>query len=243
MNFVKTPQGPVELCGPEPAQLRALRELLPLGAVQYSHKPNGARFGVVMKCGDKEAFAVKQQPVEVPHESGQTCFITNGLLIALSLRVYIENGFSGYMMPCAYMRNKGKKGVEAGIAYFGAPDPNGKEALDFLHDNAFDNHFGTGFTIMLTKLTRAVVAASRDSGLTLQQPIGFDLRPRSALETLGFGFMIHGPLIYCLKTHVSEDDPVWTVLRSTGIEHVIHIPSVPAEISPEELTIAKPSAN
>jgi hypothetical protein len=240
MNFIKTPQGPVELCQPEPAQLRALRELLPLGAVQYGDKPNGAKFGVVMKCGDREAFAVKQQPVEVPTENARTCYMANSILIALSLRTYIENAFSGFMMPCAYMRNKGTKGVEAGIAYFGAPDTSGKEALDFPHDNAFDNQFGTGFTIMLMQSIRAIQAASKDSGITLQQPIGLDYRPRSALETLGFGFLVHGPLIYCLKTQVREDDPVWAVLRSTGVESVIHIPSVPAEITPDELPIAKP---
>ena len=241
MNFVKTPQGPVELCEPELSQLRALRELLPLGAVQYSDKPNGAQFGLVMKCGETEAFAVKQQPVEVPNENAKTCFMTNSILIALSLRAYIENGFSGFMMPCAYMRNKGHKGVEAGIAYFGAPKPNGKEALDYPRDHAFDNQFGTGFTIMLTQAIRAIQEASEESGITLQHPIGLDVRPRSALETLGFGFLVHGPLIYCLKTEVQEDDPIWTILRSTGIEHVIHIPSVPAEIMLNELPIAKPS--
>jgi hypothetical protein len=240
MNFVKTPQGPVELCQPEPAQLRALREVLPLGAVQYDKKENGARFGLVMKCGDREALAVKQQPVEVPTEVARTCYMANSVLVALSLRTYIENGFSGYMMPCAYMRDKGATGVEAGIAYFGAPDPKGKEALDFPHDNAFDNLFGTGFTIMLTQAILAIQAASKDSGITLQHPIGLDVRPRSALETLGFGFLVHGSLVYCLKCHVRDDDPAWTVLRSTGIEHVIHIPSVPAEITPNELPIAKP---
>jgi hypothetical protein len=51
-------------------------------------------------------------------------------------------------------------------------------------------------------------------------PIGSDLRPCSALETLGIGFLVPGPLIYCLKTKVSEDDPIWTVLRSTGTEDV-----------------------
>jgi hypothetical protein len=40
--------------------------LLALGAVQYSKPFKGAEYGVVMKCGDKEAFAVEQQPVEVP---------------------------------------------------------------------------------------------------------------------------------------------------------------------------------
>ena len=56
--------------------------------------------------------------------------------------------------------------------------------------------------------------------ISLQQPIGSDLRPRSALETLGIGFLVRGPLIYCLKTKVCEDDPIWTALRSTGTEDV-----------------------
>ena len=167
MNIVRTPQGPVELCPPEPAQLRALRALLPLGAVQYNKPVNGARYGMVMKCGDKEAFAVKQQPVELPAEKGRTCFRANSILIALSLRCYLENGFAGFIMPCAYMRDKGIKGVEAGIAYFGAPDPRGKEALDFPHRDAFDNQFGTGFTTMLTSSIRAIQDASRSSGITL----------------------------------------------------------------------------
>jgi hypothetical protein len=240
MNIVKTPQGPIGLRQPEPAQLRSLRVLLPFGAVQYDKPVNGARYGVVMKCGEKEAFAVKQQPVEVPAKEGRTCFIANSILIAISLRAYLENGFSGFMMPCAYLRNKGAKGVEAGIAYFGAPDPRGKEALEFPHNDAFDNHFGTGFTTMLTSSIRAIQEASRSSGITLQHPIGLELRSRSALETLGFGFLIHGPLIYCLKTQLREDDPVWTAIRASGIEDVIHFPSVPAEIRPGELAIAKP---
>jgi hypothetical protein len=101
MNIVKTPQGPVELRPPEPAQLRALRELLPLGVVQYEKPFKGARYGVVMKCGDREAFAVKQQPVEVAAEKGETCFMANSILIAISPRTYLENGFAGLMMPCA----------------------------------------------------------------------------------------------------------------------------------------------
>jgi hypothetical protein len=235
MNIVKTPQGPVKLRPPEPAQLRALTALLPLGAVQYSKPFNGAEYGVVMKCGDKEALAVKQQQVEVPAEKAGTCFTANNILIALSLRAYVENGFAGLMMPCAYLRDKGARGVEAGIAYFGAPDPKGKEALDFPHRDAFDNQFGTGFTVMLSGSIRAIQTASRTSSITLQQPIGLDLRPRSALGTLGFGFLVHGALIYCLKTQVRENDPIWTAIRSTGIDDIIHLPSVPAEIRPDEL--------
>jgi len=240
MNTIKTPQGPVELIPPTISQLQALRARLPLGIVQYGEAIRGARFGVVMKCGENEAYAVKHQPVEVERKHLQTCYTANSILIAISLRKYMEHGFAGLMMPCAYVRDKGPKGIEAGLAFFAAPDPAGKEALDFPHDDAFDNQFGTGFTIMLTAAIRAIQAASKDSGITLMQPIGLDIRPRSALETLGFSFLVLGPLVFCLKTHVTEQDPMWTCLRGEGIESVVHVPSVPAEIGPEEASIAKP---
>lgn len=240
MNTIKTPQGPVELISPTIPHLQALRARLPLGIVQYGEARNGARFGVLMKCGEQELFAVKHQPVEVEREHLQTCYMANSVLIAISLREYIEHDFSGLMMPCPYVRDKGSKGIEAGIAFFVGPDPHGREALDFPHDNAFDNQFSTGFTVMLTAAIRALQTASKDSGITLMQPIGLDVRPRSALETLGFGFLVLGSQVYCLKTHVTEQDPVWTCLRGEGIESVVHVPSVPAEILPVEASIAKP---
>jgi hypothetical protein len=92
-----------------------------------------------MKCGEQEAWAIKQQPVEVAAEHAKTCWTANSVLIALSLRRYLENGFSGLMMPSAYLRNKGAKGMEAGMAYFIAPDPQGKEALDYPHNTRQDS--------------------------------------------------------------------------------------------------------
>ena len=74
----------------------------------------------------------------------------------------------------------------------------------------------------------------------LDQFIGFDIRPRTHLEALGFGFMVVGPNVVCLKTKVVEQDPIWSALRSTGISEVYHFPSVPAGIAEADLAIAKP---
>jgi hypothetical protein len=61
---------------------------------------------------------------------------------------------------------------------------------------------------MMVSFIRALQQSSRDTGITLFQPIGLDVRPRLHLGSLGFGSMIVGPHIVCLKTRVSEQDPV-----------------------------------
>jgi hypothetical protein len=141
---VATPQGEVDLIQPDGRRLRSLRAALPLGALAYSSEVNGARYGIVMKRGDTESWAIKQQPPEVPEESLQAACL------------------------------------------------------------------------------------------------GLDYRPRSALEQLGFQFLVRGSEVFCLKTKISEQDPIWTAIRSTGIDRMYHLPSVPAEIAQEQLSIAKP---
>jgi hypothetical protein len=53
--------------------------------------------------------------------------------------------------------------------------------------------------------------------------------------------MVIGNNIICLKTKVSERDPVWTILRATGVTEVYHVPSIPAGISEADLAVAKAS--
>lgn len=237
---ISTPQGSISFAEPEPRKLRSLRAALPLGAVAYSKETNGARYGIVMKCGDDEAWAIKQQPPEVPEESLQTAYLGNSILIALSIRRYMKNGFGGCLMPCPYFRRK-PAGIEAGIAYFGSPSAAGIEAAEFPFEGAFDNQFGHGFTTMVTHFVKALKSSTKESGITLQPCIGLDYRPRSALDSLGMQLLIHGSELYCLKTEVSERDPIWTAVRSTGIDRVTYLPSLPAEITHEQLSIAKPT--
>ena len=94
---------------------------------------------------------------------------------------------------------------------------------------------------MMTTFIRALQQSSRESGIGLCTCIGLDVRPRSHLETLGFGFMVIGGTIVCLKTNVSENDPVWTILRAIGVTEVYHVPSIPAGINEADLAVAKPS--
>ncbi|MGE9291035.1 MAG: hypothetical protein ACQKBT_08600 [Puniceicoccales bacterium] len=237
---ITTPQGTLTFVDPKPQCLRSLQSALPLGMVAYSKEINGALYGIVMKCGDDEAWAIKQQPPEVPEESFPTVYRANSILIALSLHRFMKNGFGGCLIPCPYFRKK-PTGVEAGIAYFGSPSTTGSEATKFPMNQAFDHRFGHGFTTMISRFVEALQASSKESGITLQQSLGLDSRPRSALDSLGMQFLIHGSELYCLKTQRSEQDPIWTAIRSTGIDRITYLPSLPAEIRPDQLAIAKPT--
>jgi hypothetical protein len=242
MNTVNTPQGEVKLLPPPVELLRAIRSFLPFGAFRYDPPQNGADYGIVMQCGDQEVYGVKQQPVPCDEKQGFFSFQAHSILIAHSIAGYLRNGFSGLLMPCAYIRKKDAGQVESGIAYIGAPSPHGREYQEFPDEGAYDRPFGHGFTTMMVSFIRELQQSSRDTGVTLFQPIGLDVRPRLHIGSLGFGFMLVGPHIVCLKTLVSGQDPVWTVIRGMGISEVFHIPSVPASIAESDLHTAKPNA-
>lgn len=242
MRTVSTPQGEVLLKDPPVELLRSIRSFLPFGIAKYPTPQHGADFGLVMQCGKRELIAVKQQPVDCDEKQAFTTFQANNILITHSLVGYLTNGFSGLLMPCAYKRDKEDGRVETGIAYFGYPSPQGREALEHLFEQAFDEGFGHGFTTMMTGFIRALQQSSRDTRISLFQPIGLDVRYRSHLGTLFFGFLIVGPHIVCIKTDVSEKDFTWTALRTTGVTEVFHVPSIPIAIREEDLQITKPSA-
>jgi hypothetical protein len=240
MKTISTPQGEVILNDPPLELLRAIRSFLPFGAILYLPPQDGADFGLVMQCGKHELFGVKQQPVDCDEKQAYISFEANSILIAHSLAPYLAHGFSGLLMPCAYLRMKEGGRFESGIAYFGYPSPHGRESQEFACENSFDGQFGHGFTTMMTSFIRALQQSSRDTGITLSRPIGLDVRYRLQLGSLGFGFMLVGPHLVCLKTNVAPDrDPVWTALRGTSITEVFHIPSVPAAINEDQLSISK----
>lgn len=242
MNTIQTPRGEVKLLPPTGELLRAIRSFLPFGAYRCAPMECGAEFGLVMQCGERELFAVKQQPVDCDDQQSNIAFQANNFLIAHSLATYLTHGFSGLFMPCAYLRTKGADRFEAGIAYFAYPSPLGREVQEYPNESSYDEQFGHGFFTMMTSFIRALEESSRDTGIALFEPIGLDVRSRSHLGALGFGFMLVGPHIVCLKTRVSEQDPVWTALRGTGISEVFHIPSVPAGIAESDLHTTKPNA-
>lgn len=240
MKSVSTPQGEVALIPPPIELLRVVRDYLPFGATRYVPPQQGADFGLVMQCGEREMFAVKQQPVDCDEQNGHLTYQVNCILIAHSLIGYLANGFSGMLMPCPYIRKKEAGAVESGIAYFGVPAPEGIERQDRPYDASFDGQFGHGFTTMMIAFIKSLQESARVTQIDLFDCIGLDVRPRSHLNTLGFGFMVIGRNILCLKTNISEKDPIWTLLRASGVTEVYHLPSIPAGISEKDLSVTKP---
>lgn len=242
MNTVSTPQGEVKLFSPPSELLRTIRSFLPFGAVRYLPPQRGADFGLVMQCGERELYGVKQQPADCDEQQSKVSYQANSILIAHSLASYLTHGFSGLFMPCAYIRTKDAGRFESGIAYFGYPSQLGRECQEYPYEESYDGEFGHGFTTMMLSFIRALQQSSHDTGITLSTIIGLDVRYRLQLGLLGFGFMLVGPHVICLKTVVSEQDRIWTTLRATGVSEVFHIPSVPAAIEEDELNTAKPNA-
>lgn len=242
MNTVQTPKGEVRLQAPPVELLRTIRSFLPLGALRYVPRKRGADFGIVMQCGKQELFAVKQQPVDCDDQQSKVCFQANSMLIAHSLATYLKHGFSGLLMPCAYLRTKDAGRFEAGIAYFAYPSPDGREVQSFPYESSYDEQFGRGFFTMMTSFIRALEQSSEATRIPLFRAISLDVRPRLHFGSLGFGFMVVGTHVVCLKTRISERDPIWSLLCETGISEVFHIPSAPASIAESVLHTAKPNA-
>ncbi|MBI5846635.1 MAG: hypothetical protein HZB31_01535 [Nitrospirae bacterium] len=228
MKTVSTSKGEVKLFPPTVELLESIRSFLPFGIARYTSTYQGADFGLVIKRGEDELFAVKQQPIDYDEAQSNITRQANAILVAESLQSYLSHGFSGLFMPFAYRRTKDAGRFETGIAYFGAPSKQGRECLEYPFDAAYDRQFGHGFTTMMGTFIRALQQSSRDTGISLDRIIGLDVRSLLQLGSFSFGYMLVGPHVICLKTEVSERDPTWTILRSTGISEVFHIPSMAA---------------
>jgi hypothetical protein len=64
-------------------------------------------------------------------------------------------------------------------------------------------------------------------GVTLPRCIARDVRDCTSLEHLAFDFLVLDQEVFCLRSKLSERDPVWALLRATGIDTLIHMPSWP----------------
>lgn len=244
MQIVSTPQGKVKLLPPTAELILDLRERLPLGLISASDL--GGSYGIVMKCGESQLRAMKQQPPDTDEQTAMQVYVCSAILIAHAMKRYLEHGFEGLLIPCGYLRTKDAGKIESGIAYFGFPAKDGPHAAkDSAEppDDTYDPRFGKGFTEMLLSFIRSVKESERHVSLTQMPTIGLDVRRRSELGRLGLGFAVFGSRIICLKTQISERDPAWTALRLSGVEQVIHLPSVTAAITEDQFAEAKFKAN
>lgn len=227
---IETTAGVVTLLEPDQKKLEVVRSLIPLNG-PLPKELEGARYGVVMECGAGELWAIKQQPVDVKRSQQDDVYMNSIALVVSAIKSYLDLGFSGVLMPCVYMREKPKSMVEVGIAYFGAAAPgDAAKVPKGLEFPDFGDTHGIGFGSMVMAFIKCLGDTSKQTGIPLSPIIDMDHRPRSALGVLVFSFLIHGQDIYSLKINPTDQDPVWTFLRSSGIQHVYALPSVPMEM-------------
>ena len=244
LKIIQTPSGQIRVLEPTRDVLAPLRAILPFGFVGLVPPQEGAHFGIVMQCGKEEAYAIKQQCVDLDEETGDLQFKCNYMVIAGALKHYLDNGFGGLLMPVAYRRTKEGNRIEAGIAYFGRSTPTGPEAVAFPHQAPYDDHFGRGFRGMIGCFIKALVGSNAATGFRLQSVIiGMDIRKRLQLGSIILGFLVHGPHVVYLRTRLDETDPVWEILSRSGITEVYHLPSGPFAINADQLKIAKPESS
>ncbi|MFP6893340.1 MAG: hypothetical protein VCA18_06290 [Opitutales bacterium] len=237
--IIPTPNGDITLKHPPVEELVTLRAMLPYGFVGLKSDENGVLYGIVMKCDDQEVLGLKMQPMEETKEAGDTRMKINHILIAETLAAYLEEGFGGVMMPCAYSRGKGEKGVESGISYFVFPDPEGIETQDHSISPPYDKPFGGGATVMIFRFIEHLKRTVERTKLPFFQPIGLEIRPRLLLGSLLFRFLVCGKKVFYIAEEVHESDPSWTILRTAGITEVYNFPSVPFALESKDLKIAK----
>lgn len=243
IRVIRTPKGSIRVLEPPSDVLVSLRASLRFGFVGIRPPQQGADFGIVMQCGDEEAYAIKQQCVDLDEEAGVLQFKCNYMVIAGALKSYLGNGFGGLLMPVAYQRPKEGGRIEAGIAYFGRALPTGREAVDFQHQKPYDDYFGHGFRGMIGRFIEALAQSSSTTGFPLQSPIiGMDIRKRLQLGSIILGFLVHGPHLFCLRTRLDETDLAWEILSGSGVTEFYHLPSTPFAIDPDKLKIAKPES-
>jgi len=229
---LKTAAGVVTLRKTTRKQLERLGGFLPL-AGPIPERPGGADYGIIMKQGRRETWAIKQQPVDIRKSEANELATFNQALVVQAIHRYLKWGFTGVLMPCVYLQPKVKQMMEVGIAYSGGADPSDAKArrgLDPLAGLDPTAMHGEGFGKMVIAFIECLAKTAAATDTPLFTTIDMDHRPRSAFDRLLFSFLIHGQDVYSLKINPASDDPVWTWLRVTGIDKVYALPSVPYEI-------------
>ncbi|NVO19210.1 MAG: hypothetical protein HXX13_05885 [Bacteroidetes bacterium] len=234
------PNGELEICIPEEEIISRLQNLLPFGIMPFEQAVNGAGYGIVMCCGEKEVNCLKQQPIEVERSHAEQLMQIQHLMIVDAYCRYSKMGFQGAYLAGPYLRQRDIVLWEAGVSHFIFPDFTEMKASGKSRDKLFDEHFGIGATRMFFGFGECYKRAFKESEIPMLQYFGYDVRSRSHLQNLAMNFMVLDSRVICLRANLRKDeDAAWTILAAAGINRVYHLPSVPLTIPEPDQEIAK----
>lgn len=239
MTIIQTKRGAIGIQKPDTSTLKRLQKLLTFGVLPFKQTFNGADFGIVMQCDEKEIYCLKQQPLEVDKKKALIHFQLHHIMIMDAYCRYIKLGFSGAYLASPYLRQRDNGLWESGISHFIFPsDDEQVSAKSF--GKAYDNQFGNGATNMFIAFMDCFKKAFSESKLTMPQYFGLDIRPHSHLKGLAMYFMVSDSDVFCLRPNLCEqEDPAWTILVNGGIDKVYHLPSLPVRIKESDLNESK----
>ena len=237
-RIYETRQGTVTAKTITGRQAQNLKDALPLGMVSMQRNDQTVEHGLVISCGQEDAWCLKQQSVEVDPKNEQTVLLANTLLLAHSIKGYLDHGFGGCFIPALY-RKKKPNGVEIGFAYFGTPCPTGTEATEFPPTPSYDRHFGDGFFTMFRHFYQELKKSSQQMNITLAPVIGLDQRTSTHLEGIVLHCIIQGRTVYLCSPHLDENDYLLTYLAATGVKEIVHLPCRPVRIEEQHRALAK----
>ena len=234
----ETRQGTVTAKGINGRQINNLKDGLPLGMVFMKQDGQEGRYGAVIRCGEEDAWCLKQQSVEVDPKDEQTVLLANTLILANSIKGYLDHGFGGCLLPALYRKRK-PDGVEIGFAYFGSPCPTGIEATEFPPSSSYDIRFGDGFLTMFRHFYGELKKSAQKINVTLAPVIGLDQRTSTHLEGIVMHCIIQGRTVYLCAPQLDGDDYLLTYLAANGIKEVVHLPCQPIQIHEKHRGLAK----
>ena len=214
-----------------------LKDALPLGMVSMKRNDQTVEHGLVISCGQEDAWCLKQQSVEVDPKNEQTVLLANTLLLAHSIKGYLDHGFGGCFIPALY-RKKKPNGVEIGFAYFGTPCPTGTEATEFPPAPSY-----TGVSETVSSPCSGISTRSSEKLPKNEHhaaPVfGLDQRTSTHLQGVVLHCIIQSRTVYLCSPHLDKDDYLLTYLAATGVKEIVHLPCRPIRIEEQHRALAK----
>ena len=226
-----THKGTIKGRPPTYIELKNLNNALPLGVLQPDPSDDDQTYRLVTKCGNDEAWALKQQNPDISPSSFKAYLTSYYYLMCMSVCEYLKHGFGGCLVPSFYRKEKGDR-LEFGFSFLGSPSPTGRESNEFPSMPPYDQNFGEGFFTMYKHFYDGLKKISKEDGFPFSPVIGLDVRKTSALGQLVVLLMVHGKTVFVCKRDLVDDDMMLSILADGGVEEFVHFPCLPMETKP-----------